>query len=52
MAKARKVDVIRGYGSFLDPHHLEVEETTGGAQDKTGAKKVVKFKAGSALEVK
>jgi len=44
MAKARKVDVIRGYGSFLDPHHLEVEETTGSAQDKTGAKKVVKFK--------
>ncbi|QDF96582.1 dihydrolipoyl dehydrogenase [Azoarcus sp. DD4] len=44
MAKARKVDVIRGYGSFLDPHHLEVEETTGNAQDKTGAKKVVKFK--------
>ncbi|HRP25726.1 dihydrolipoyl dehydrogenase [Thauera sp.] len=44
MAKARKVDVIRGYGSFLDPHHLEVEETTGDAQDKTGAKKVVKFK--------
>ncbi|MBN8443357.1 MAG: dihydrolipoyl dehydrogenase, partial [Thauera sp.] len=44
MAKARKVDVIRGYGSFLDPHHLEVEETTGSAQDKTGAKKVVKFR--------
>ncbi|MBV2263222.1 MAG: FAD-dependent oxidoreductase, partial [Thauera sp.] len=44
MAKARKVDVIRGYGSFLDPHHLEVEETTGSAQDKTGAKQVVKFK--------
>ncbi|WP_345794950.1 dihydrolipoyl dehydrogenase [Thauera sp. JM12B12] len=44
MAKARKVDVIRGYGHFLDPHHLEVEETTGSSQDKTGAKKVVKFK--------
>lgn len=44
MAKARKVDVIRGYGHFLDPHHLEVEETTGTSQDKTGAKKVVKFK--------
>jgi len=44
MAKARKVDVIRGYGSFLDPNHLEVEETTGSAQDKTGAKKVVKFR--------
>ena len=44
MAKARKVDVIRGYGHFLDPNHLEVEETTGDAQDKTGAKKVVKFR--------
>ncbi|MGL1834401.1 dihydrolipoyl dehydrogenase [Rhodocyclaceae bacterium SMB388] len=44
MAKGRKVDVIRGYGHFLDPHHLEVEETSGNAQDKTGAKKVVKFK--------
>ena len=44
MAKARKVDVIRGYGHFLDPNHIEVEETTGSSQDKTGAKKVVKFK--------
>ena len=44
MAKARQVDVIRGYGHFLDPHHIEVEETTGDSQDKTGAKKVVKFK--------
>ncbi|WP_341645449.1 dihydrolipoyl dehydrogenase [Thauera sp. SDU_THAU2] len=44
MAKARKVDVIRGYGNFLDPHHIEVEETTGSGWDTTGAKKVVKFK--------
>jgi dihydrolipoamide dehydrogenase len=44
MARARKVDVIRGYGHFLDPNHLEVEETTGTSQDKTGGKKVVKFK--------
>jgi dihydrolipoamide dehydrogenase len=29
---------------FLDPNHIEVEETTGASQDKTGAKKVVKFK--------
>jgi dihydrolipoamide dehydrogenase len=43
MAKGRKVD-IRGYGHFLDPNHIEVEETTGTSQDKTGAKKVVKFK--------
>ena len=24
MAKARKVDVVRGVGTFIDPHHLEV----------------------------
>jgi len=43
MAKARKVDVVRGYGSFLDPHHVEVELTEGPGQAKTGAKKVVRF---------
>ena len=44
MAKGRKVDIVRGYGSFLDPNHLEVEVTDGTGQDKTGAKKVIKFK--------
>jgi dihydrolipoamide dehydrogenase len=43
MAKARKVEVVRGYGNFLDPHHVEVELTDGKGQDKNGAKKVVKF---------
>ncbi|HSO06899.1 MAG TPA: dihydrolipoyl dehydrogenase [Pelomicrobium sp.] len=43
MAKARKVEVVRGYGTFLDPHHLEVELTQGDGQEKTGAKKVVRF---------
>ncbi|SAL59311.1 dihydrolipoamide dehydrogenase [Caballeronia choica] len=43
MAKARKVDVVRGSGRFLDSHHLEVELTEGSAQDKTGARKVVRF---------
>jgi dihydrolipoamide dehydrogenase len=43
MAKARKVEVIRGFGSFLDANHVEVEVTTGDAQDKTGEKKVVRF---------
>jgi dihydrolipoamide dehydrogenase len=36
MAKARKVEVVTGVGSFLDPHHLEVVASGGG-------KKVVKF---------
>jgi len=44
MAKGRKVEVVRGVGQFLDPHHVEVELTTGGGQDKTGEKKVVRFK--------
>ena len=43
MAKGRKVEVVRGYGSFIDPHHIEVEETTGNGQDKTGTKKVIRF---------
>ena len=44
MAKGRKVEVVRGYGAFLDPNHVEVELTTGDGQDKTGEKKVVRFK--------
>ncbi len=43
MAKARKVEVVRGIGQFLDPHHLAVELTEGPGQAQTGAKKVVKF---------
>ncbi len=43
MAKGRKVDIVRGYGSFLDANHIEVEETTGTSQEKTGAKKIIKF---------
>ncbi len=43
MAKARKVDIVRGYGSFLDANHLEVEAMTGSAQEKTGEKKVIRF---------
>ncbi len=43
MAKGRKVEIVRGYGSFLDPNHIEVEVTDGSGQDKTGAKKVIKF---------
>jgi dihydrolipoamide dehydrogenase len=44
MAKGRKVDIVRGYGNFLDPYHLEVEVTEGTGQDKSGTKKVLKFK--------
>ena len=36
MAKARKVEVVRGVGKFLDPHHVEVEltEGTGAGEDR------------------
>ena len=44
MAKVRKVTIVRGYGSFVGANHIEVEETSGAGQDKTGAKKVVQFK--------
>jgi len=37
MAKLRKVDVVQGVGSFLDPHHLEVVLAEG------KGKKTVKF---------
>jgi len=43
MAKARKVEVVRGIGQFVDPHHVEVELTEGPGQAKTGATKVVRF---------
>jgi dihydrolipoamide dehydrogenase len=43
MAKARKVEVVRGYGSFLDPHHVVVELTEGTGQGKTGATKTIRF---------
>jgi dihydrolipoamide dehydrogenase len=36
MAKMRKVEVVTGVGTFLDPHHLEVTGSDGG-------RKVVKF---------
>ena len=44
MAKMRKVTVVRGYGSFAGANHLEVEETSGTGQEKTGKKQVIGFK--------
>jgi dihydrolipoamide dehydrogenase len=44
MAKMRKVTIVRGYGAFVGPNHVEVEETSGAAQDKTGKKQVIAFK--------
>ncbi len=44
MAKMRKVTTVRGLGQFVGANHLEVQETTGTGQEKTGTKKVVAFK--------
>ena len=44
MAKMRKVTVVRGLGSFVGTHHLQVEETTGTAQEKSGQKQTIAFK--------
>ncbi len=44
MAKMRKVTTVRGYGAFVGSNHVEVEETNGTAQEKTGSKKVIQFK--------
>ena len=44
MARMRKVTVVRGYGTFLDPHHLRVEETSGEGQEKTGKAQTVRFR--------
>ncbi|MFN8917337.1 MAG: dihydrolipoyl dehydrogenase [Burkholderiales bacterium] len=54
MAKARKVTTVRGVGSFLDAHHLQVELTQGEGQEKSGTQKVIRFQkaiiaAGSAV---
>ncbi|HEY0822915.1 MAG TPA: dihydrolipoyl dehydrogenase [Ramlibacter sp.] len=44
MAKMRKVTVVRGIGTFLDPYHLEVQETTGSGSEATGKKQVIRFR--------
>ena len=44
MARMRKVQVLRGYGSFAGPHHVEVEETAGPGQDQTGQRQTVRFR--------
>ena len=44
MAKMRKVTTVRGVGTFLDAYHVEVQETTGGGQELTGKKQVIRFK--------
>ena len=44
MAKMRKVTIVRGYGAFVGANHVQVEETTGTSQEKTGKTQTVAFK--------
>ncbi|MGE4377722.1 MAG: dihydrolipoyl dehydrogenase [Burkholderiaceae bacterium] len=43
MAKMRKVQIVRGYGSFASAHRVVVEETAGPAQEKTGKRSTIAF---------
>jgi dihydrolipoamide dehydrogenase len=43
MAKARKVQVVRGYGKFIDANHIEVDLTQGSGQQTTGKKEIIRF---------
>jgi len=43
MAKARKVRVLRGVGTFIDAHHIELQQTEGSGWDFTGKKEVIRF---------
>src|SRR4029453_2233221 len=43
MAKARKVTVLRGVGTFVGPHRLQVDITSGDGRESSGEKKVVRF---------
>ena len=45
MAKMRKVTVVRGLGTFVGTHHLQVEETEGTAQAKSGNRQTIQFKS-------
>ena len=45
MAKMRRVTILRGQGEFVDPHHLQVMETSGTGQGQTGNKQTVKFRS-------
>ena len=44
MAKMRKVTTLRGSGAFVGAHHVQVQETHGNGQEKTGTKKIIAFK--------
>ena len=44
MAKMRKVSVVRGVGKFVDPHRIEVIETTGSGKEAGSNKQTLSFR--------
>ncbi len=44
MARMRKVTTVRGNGTFVGPNHLQVEETAGPGQGKSGKTQTIAFK--------
>jgi dihydrolipoamide dehydrogenase len=44
MAKMRQVTTVRGYGAFVGANHVEVQETSGTGQEKTGKTQTIAFK--------
>jgi dihydrolipoamide dehydrogenase len=44
MARMRKVTTVRGEGQFVGANHLQVQETSGPAQQKTGKTQTIAFK--------
>ena len=43
MARARKVELVRGVARFLDAHHVEVSVTDGPGQQPTGERRTIRF---------
>ena len=43
MARARKVEVVRGIGRFLDANHIQVDCTDGEGRGTNGLTKVIRF---------
>ena len=43
MAKMRKVTVVRGHGSFVGPNHVQVDETGGAGQARSGNSQTISF---------
>jgi dihydrolipoamide dehydrogenase len=43
MAKARKVSVVRGTGTFIDTHHLKVQLTEGDGKVESGKSQIIRF---------